>query len=140
MRKYLVQYSGGEGEDAWNREFPINAYSFSDAARKARKRAIQECGSITSIGVIKTPATTPSETTSEGHFPAFPTENEHQSGPNTFHYSGITIRDYFAAKAMNGDLASQTPETGEYDTKSIPMLVERAYRIADAMIAERAKK
>ncbi len=31
--------------------------------------------------------------------PAFPTENEHQSGANTYHYSGMTLRDYFIAHA-----------------------------------------
>jgi len=31
--------------------------------------------------------------------PAFPTENAHQSGPITWHHEGMTLRDYFAAKA-----------------------------------------
>jgi len=38
--------------------------------------------------------------------PAFPTENEHQSGNQLWHYEGMTLRDYFAAKAMQGLLAN----------------------------------
>lgn len=42
--------------------------------------------------------------------------------------SGMSLRDYFAAKAMQGQL----------DEGTIEHIVERAYEIADAMLAARA--
>jgi hypothetical protein len=43
---------------------------------------------------------------------------------------GMDLRDYFAAKAMQGLLASET-----YDP--VPQIVRNAYEIADAMMKER---
>jgi hypothetical protein len=60
--------------------------------------------------------------------PAFPT----QFADN----EGMSLRDYFAAKAMQGLIASNDEEAGDRITE-IP---EYAYRIADAMLAEREKK
>jgi hypothetical protein len=49
-------------------------------------------------------------------------------------YSGMTLRDYFAAKAVQGMLAcSNQPQSGA------DMFARDAYSIADAMLAERAK-
>lgn len=45
---------------------------------------------------------------------------------------GMTLRDYFAAKALQGLLAS--------DPYDAPLLVEDAYRYADAMLKEREAK
>jgi hypothetical protein len=57
--------------------------------------------------------------------------------------NGLTIRDYFAAKAMQGDWAAQNNLTGEYtNSMSGEQLMERArtfYRMADAMLAQRDK-
>lgn len=54
-------------------------------------------------------------------------------------YAGMSLRDYMAAKAMQGDLASQSAETGEWSNgASIAALAKRAYEIADAMLAARA--
>lgn len=64
--------------------------------------------------------------------PAFPTENEHQSGNSTWHYEGMTLRDYFAAKAMQGFFA-------ESSTMSIKDIAEWSYKMADAMLKERDK-
>jgi hypothetical protein len=50
---------------------------------------------------------------------------------------GMSLRDYFAAKAMHGDLASQSIETGEWTDGAIPGLAKRAYCIADAMLKAR---
>lgn len=57
---------------------------------------------------------------------------------------GMTLRDYFAAKAMSAAMAN--PYTGkEIHNQNIPkseqkrFLVENAYEIADAMLEERAK-
>jgi hypothetical protein len=62
--------------------------------------------------------------------PAFPTNSTHHDG----YYGGlgITLRDYFAAKAMQGLVgASQIfPRAA---------IAEHAYLMADAMIAERDK-
>ena len=48
---------------------------------------------------------------------------------------GMTLRDYFAAKAMQGELAAsagaQQPSPG--------VTAEYAYRMADAMLQEREK-
>ena len=52
---------------------------------------------------------------------------------------GMTLRDYFAAKAMQGELAAQSVELGEYTLGCLKLLAEKAYRIADAMLEERNK-
>ena len=49
--------------------------------------------------------------------------------------SGATLRDYFAAKAMQGLLASQIH--GFNDALSKGPWAEMSYEMADAMIAER---
>lgn len=47
--------------------------------------------------------------------------------------SGMTLRDYFAAKALQGVLAK-----GKYEMHPENRAIE-AYALADAMLAERAK-
>ena len=66
--------------------------------------------------------------------PAFPTDSEGQNGPNSFHYGGMTLRDYFAAKAMAGE-ASNNGLDG-YDADETARM---AYELADAMLAARSK-
>lgn len=55
--------------------------------------------------------------------------------------SDATLRDYFAAKAMQGDLASQSEDLGYFPNDvSDEYLVNRAnfyYRMADAMLKAR---
>ncbi len=63
--------------------------------------------------------------------PAFPTDNAHQNGPSTFHFEGMTLRDYFAAKAMQAILSD--PNYSNPDDK----LAASAYYIADAMLKAR---
>ena len=64
--------------------------------------------------------------------PAFPrAPAEHEQGQVT--QDGMSLRDYFAAKALQGLLAC--PEL----TGSEQGFAERAYGYADAMLAERAK-
>jgi len=46
---------------------------------------------------------------------------------------GMTLRDYFAAKAMQGMLIN------EFDSQSVISLSEASYQIADAMLKEREK-
>jgi len=48
---------------------------------------------------------------------------------------GMTLRDWFAGKALNGMMAS---EAG-VDPYSAEWVSERAYLVADAMLAERLK-
>ena len=48
-------------------------------------------------------------------------------------HDGITMRDYFAAKAMQGVLSSPT------NPASFASLAEWAYKVADAMLEARSK-
>jgi hypothetical protein len=56
---------------------------------------------------------------------------------------GMTLRDYFAAKAMVGLLSEPQPEDGEPELgegrEYAAKAAKAAYRIADAMLAERSK-
>lgn len=76
--------------------------------------------------------------------PAFPVEN----GPDTGYSPGMYLRDYFAAKAMQGILSSQywTPamiqqvaEKGDLSKVGIE-LAHGAYEFADAMIKIREER
>lgn len=60
--------------------------------------------------------------------PAYPTQG----------YEGLTVRDYFAAKAMQGWLASY-PESNQHPvvTHHENMVAELSYLMADAMLKER---
>lgn len=56
-------------------------------------------------------------------------------------YGGLTVRDWFAAQALNGMLAHSTryqPRQGSFGTWHNAISVE-AYEIADAMLAERER-
>jgi hypothetical protein len=66
---------------------------------------------------------------------AFPVTEEH--GANSPHF-GMTLRDYFATNAMQGQIAYSPDEYIEKYTE--PKEVARiAYAYADAMLAERGK-
>lgn len=81
--------------------------------------------------------------------PAFPTDSEAQVGTSTYHFTGMTLRDYFAAHApaLPHDLAELAREEADVDNpdkthgeKSDVLLSIRAYwnyMYADAMIAAR---
>ena len=69
--------------------------------------------------------------------PAFPFgQTDEQSGQlvNGWGSEGMTLRDYFAAKAMQGMIAAVGYHRGEVD-----FMAESAYDCADAMLKERAK-
>ena len=72
--------------------------------------------------------------------PAFPVVGYKQSGGTGVSImeitGGMTLRDYFAAKAMQSILTSCYDDTPEHDAGSVATL---SYAIADAMLAERAK-
>jgi hypothetical protein len=61
--------------------------------------------------------------------PAFPNEGFNGWGEP---FKGMTLRDYFAAKAMTGLLTAEI--VGEYSNEHV---AEIAYRIADAMLQAR---
>ncbi len=78
-------------------------------------------------------------TTNDGG-PAFPrpiSTDEHATGCNILAgQDGMTLRDYFAAAALTGLLASCT---GGDAYTAWPLAAEDAYRMADAMLGERVK-
>ena len=70
--------------------------------------------------------------------PAFPVNEKHGDGTHYFSFTGMTLRDYFAAAALPALLASEEmPVTNA--TKYADATARAAYCMADAMIAERAK-
>jgi hypothetical protein len=67
--------------------------------------------------------------------PAFPYSYEVTPGVERHTYLGMTLRDYFAAKAMQAYLRwPEAPIHGE------ALIADCAYTMADAMLAERSKK
>ena len=83
--------------------------------------------------------------------PAFPTG----TGGNTPYSNGMTLRDYFAAKAMPlayqywmtdyydpnaADAEIRSEETREGFNALMALIAESAYRMADAMLKEREQK
>ena len=89
--------------------------------------------------------------------PAFPTEinTEHFSHPSTIYKTGMTLRDYFAAKAMQGLMGTERAEQymGEdglemdYDEDGsvgtlfvhTDQMAQEAYMIADMMLKARGE-
>lgn len=57
---------------------------------------------------------------------------------NGFTHAGMSLRDYFAAKALGG-LATSQDANGTWRHGDAKTLASTAYEIADAMLAERAK-
>ena len=74
-------------------------------------------------------------TTKETGGPAFPCERDH--GPKLESSEGMTLRDYFAAKAMHQMLHGAVLPVGYDATGDLRLLVERAYQVADAMMEAR---
>jgi len=79
--------------------------------------------------------------TKETGGPAFPATEEH--GLNSG-MPGMTLRDYFAAKAMQGELAAMTADCHgnsgcdiEIHDKILLTLTKHWYRIADSMLEAR---
>ncbi len=64
--------------------------------------------------------------------PAFPTENARQVGVNAYHYEGMTLRDYLAAKAMEAMINGKWPGPGDRSE-----IAKRAYLMADEMLKKR---
>jgi hypothetical protein len=76
--------------------------------------------------------------TDKGNRPAFPNHKD-TSGWR----EGITIRDYFAAKAMQGYISNptvtQTLADNLTDEHPLMYITEMAYEAADAMLKQREK-
>ena len=62
--------------------------------------------------------------------PAFPAFEFHQGHGQMMAVGGMTLRDYFAAKAMHGLLANGGTDAG--------LMSHAAYIVADAMLKARA--
>ena len=71
--------------------------------------------------------------------PAFPMPASEHSQGGHFEQYGMTLRDYFAAAALQGICASQF--IADHAPKGeASAIAKRAGEIADAMIAERSKR
>jgi len=68
--------------------------------------------------------------------PAFPCEWDY-IGSNRAAANGMTMRDYFAAKAMQGLLAAGRDP--QYGSHSMPDLAHASYQIAGAMLKARTE-
>ncbi len=51
---------------------------------------------------------------------------------------GMTLRDYFAAKAMQGILAGDHPNPITREADPLPVIAKSAYAMADCMLKARA--
>ena len=65
---------------------------------------------------------------------AFPSPGVVMSHGQQGAYEGMTLRDYFAAAAMQGLLADYQTDGKDTD------FARRSYKLADAMLAEREKE
>lgn len=70
--------------------------------------------------------------------PAFPLPLDPTGRAHWKEGGGITTRDYFAAKAMQGALADPQVDPSGKDGRE--RLARQCYLMADAMLAERAKE
>lgn len=80
--------------------------------------------------------------------PAFPCTQYTNGISPSGHSEGLSLRDYFAAKAMQGmlavpddqrygDRADKTLSVEQWQTWAVTGVVEHAYRVADAMLKAR---
>ena len=68
--------------------------------------------------------------TTETGGPAFPYDLTSYDDEVRIQYQGMTLRDYFAAKAMQGLLSATKTSDGE-------MIARDSYKMADAMLKAR---
>lgn len=61
----------------------------------------------------------------------------HQDGPATYQFGGMTLRDYFAAKAMAAMIGTAAIPCLVGLKGGEPQTAEAAYKIADAMLKAR---
>lgn len=72
-------------------------------------------------------------TTQNNGGPAFPHPNPDYTQKTHLPFGGMSLRDYFAAKALQGMLACEMLRATEQEFS------ERAYAVADAMLKARAQ-
>ena len=53
--------------------------------------------------------------------------------------NGLSLRDWFAGMAVQGELAAQSVEIGQWANNNLEHLAKRCYAISDSMLAERLK-
>jgi len=72
--------------------------------------------------------------------PAFPVAMPmDEKGQEVIHWAGMSLRDYFAGKALPMALSCTSSEINKGE--SVPqMFARKAYEVADAMLAEREKE
>lgn len=72
--------------------------------------------------------------------PAFPDPGRAQSTKQreVLTNTGMTLRDYFAAKALAAMIGQPNKDHENCGKKAVPRLAQFAYEYADAMIAARA--
>ena len=74
---------------------------------------------------------------SNSDMPAMPTVDDNNFSNGT---SGLTKREYFAAKALNSILSNYNPyENGQFDSSDWDVTAQQAVGIADALLKELAK-
>jgi hypothetical protein len=66
--------------------------------------------------------------------PAFPI----RGGLHDHQFAGLSMRDYFAAKALPACVAVCNQDTREPNETHAQMMARRAYELADAMLAARS--
>lgn len=76
--------------------------------------------------------------------PAFPKAGLDPWGAAKSVETGMTLRDYFAAKAMQGYLANswqaqELDATGDSSREQMAIVAEISYVMADALLAERER-
>ncbi|MDS9590700.1 hypothetical protein [Pseudomonas sp. HTZ1] len=77
------------------------------------------------------------EALKEGEQPAFPVAASEYGGHGTCF--GLTIRDYFAAKALAG-FAANPSMIDSNDSRACSWVADCSYAMADAMLAVRVKQ
>lgn len=74
--------------------------------------------------------------------PAFVGQDQHQEEVRSISQEGMSLRDWFAGMAMQGDLASEGPDfmtDGNEDGSREDRVAKAAYKFADAMLKAREK-
>ena len=64
--------------------------------------------------------------------PAFPRNHRHEG------HNGLTMRDYFAAKAMQALITKGMDDFNKRNSSGVPYVTKYAYEYADAMLKARA--
>ena len=86
-----------------------------------------------------------SKINANGEEPAFPTDSEHQTSMNTWHFQGLTKREWYAGMAMQGMIANSSDvvmqvliEDGEKnkETNLHQTFTRNAFEIAKLMIKQ----